>query len=61
MYCSQIVDLNVLWERMKRYISIKDELEKFGGAVCPNCFSAMNSFKCRVCGENFEELGEGLQ
>ena len=61
MHCSQIVDLNVLWERMKLYICIKDELEKFGVTSCPNCFARMFSFKCRVCGEIFEELGEELQ
>ena len=61
MYCSQIVDLDVLWERMKQYICIKDELEKFGEAVCPNCFTKIKSFKCHNCGENFARLGDELQ
>ena len=61
MYCSQIVDLNVLWTRMKQYVCIKNELEKFGETVCPNCFATMNSFRCYACGENFEELGDELR
>lgn len=61
MYCSQIVDLNVLWERMKQYIQVKDELERHGEATCPNCFNTMFAFNCPICGNNLEELGKELQ